>query len=113
MKLVKFSAFAAFICASIVSVPLQAQNIDAVSLSVPYSGVDLSSEEGRAALDQRIAVVVRRVCAYDGSRDLITFQSVRQCRSRSFAEATRQRDVAIANYRDLRTRDAELAARKR
>ena len=113
MKLTKYSAFAACVYASIVSVPLQAQTIEAVSLSVPYSGIDLSSEEGRAELGQRIAVAVRRVCADDGSRDLITSRAVRQCRSRSLAGATRQRDVAIANYRDLRTRDAELAARKR
>lgn len=113
MKLAKFSAFAAIAYASIVSVPLQAQAIEVVSQSVPYSDVDLNSEDGRATLDQRIAAAVRRVCSDDSSRDLITYRAVRQCRSHSFAEATRQRDVAIANYRDLRTRDAELAARKR
>lgn len=110
---IRMVALAALIYTSSLATPLSAQPVDVVSLSVSYADLAMDRVEGRKTFDQRIAVAVRRVCGDFAAKDLAINRTVRACSSQSLAAANRQRDVAIANYGDRQSREADMALRNR
>ena len=96
---IPFLAAAALACSA--SGPLFAANSDAPQVSVRYTDLDLSTSEGRAALETRIQVAARNLCGLDetpatGTR--IASPSRRAC----YEKATSQIGESIARAAEKR-----------
>lgn len=94
--------FVAALAASLASVgtaiaPAQAAPVDTVL--VGYGDLNLASNAGRRALDNRIAAAVDLVCSNGESLDLRSYSLSRSCKTESFAAAQVQRDAAVAGQR--------------
>jgi UrcA family protein len=63
--------------------PVQPQNVSVVHTT----DLDLSSETGRRALNQRLVIAAREVCGEASDVDLVGKNAVRQCRKDTLAEA--------------------------
>ena len=67
---------------------------------VSYAGLDLASEFGRAALEQRIHAAASRVCDVDFRRESLAEESaVRLCYNRSVADGNRQMSELLTERR--------------
>ena len=71
-------------------------NRTAVSRTVGYGDLDLTSTAGQGRFDQRIAVAVRGVCGSASSRDLAELADIRRCRREAAATAANGRELALA-----------------
>ena len=91
--------FAALFAASLAAVPAAAQHTHSRSVAVSYADLDLRSEAGRDALDNRIRAAIREVCGTASSSDLRGQNQVDACRDELAARASAQRDTALASVR--------------
>jgi UrcA family protein len=91
------TTLAAAIVATFTAAPALAQDAPAVrSVAVSYADLDLGSEAGREAFDNRLRQAVRDVCGTASSADLRGQNRVDSCRDELTARAAQQRDVALA-----------------
>jgi UrcA family protein len=81
----------------------------AESRTISYADLDLSSPEGQAVLDSRIANAVRQVCGRAFPTDLQSRRDVDRCRSQTLAETQAQRNDAFAQAHNDRI---QLSARR-
>ena len=88
-------ALAAVLAAGLASAPVAAQ-APSQQVRISYAGLDLTSAEGRTALDLRIVHAARETCGTPSSVDLRGRQKLDACVAEFRAEAGRQRDIAIA-----------------
>ncbi|SMF78465.1 UrcA family protein [Allosphingosinicella indica] len=79
-----------------VTAPASAQLAAQPSLVVLTVDLDLTSANGRARLDQRIARAVREVCGHPSDADAEGRSKVRECRDATLAAISEQRAIAIA-----------------
>ena len=63
---------------------------------VPTADLDLSSKDGRRALDRRIGRAVIDLCGQAADVDLVGRNAVRKCRVDTLAQAHRARDQRLA-----------------
>lgn len=68
-----------------------------VSRTVSHADLDLSTTQGRAILDRRIAHAVRDLCGDASDTDLAGKNEVRRCRDDAWAIASLKRRVATAS----------------
>lgn len=113
MKFKSIISTLAFAPVVLLAAPLQAQAIDLDSRTVRFGDLDLSSSEGRNALDRRLSVAVTQVCGEFSARSSLVNRKVRECREATLADAHAQRDVAIAQYRARTLGERELVLRGR
>lgn len=64
------------------------------SVEVRFADLDLTTENGASALQQRVKRAVTRVCGRADVRDLVEMQDVKRCRSDASARSAR--DIALA-----------------
>lgn len=76
---------------------------------VSYADLNLSSPEGQAVLDRRIATAVRQICGRAYPIDLQSQRQVQRCRSETFADVQAQRNDALAQ---ARSDGIQLSARR-
>lgn len=72
---------------------------ETVTSIVRTADLDLSSGKGQQELDLRIARAAREVCGTASPVDLEGYKGVRQCRERTVARATAQREQLFAAAR--------------
>ncbi len=70
---------------------------------VQHDDVDLTTQEGIALLDDRMQIVIRRMCA-NGGRDGASIRLERECRSSAAASAEQQVRLAIATAKSDKVR---------
>jgi len=68
-----------------------------VSIAVPYSDLDLTREEGRKALDRRLARAERRVCGERPVRNLALAERYKSCLREARASYAPQVELALTN----------------
>ncbi len=94
---------------AIAGVPAQAQNFDdgpvvtgerqdKVTVVVPYSDLNLGSENGVARLQSRVKYAARKICYSDGRLPLAVIAKERECYVDAMAGAEPQIADAISNY---------------
>lgn len=88
---------------------IETSNRVAVSRTVEYGDLNLSSAADRDMLDRRIATAVRRTCGEAQSRDLGQLGDISRCRREARAFAANGRELAIAAQA---RRDVALLARR-
>jgi UrcA family protein len=66
-----------------------AANVDSPALTVRYSDLDLSTEQGSLALYGRIVAAARQVCTVEGIVDLRAVAAMKDCREQAIARAVR------------------------
>ena len=86
-----------------------AQPANAESRIVSYADLDLTSPEGQATLDRRIATAVARVCGNDWPIALRFSRQVQRCRVETLADVQAQRNHALAQ---ARTSNMQFSARR-
>ena len=75
----KLSVFAA-LALGLAAAPVTARSDTQAMIAVPYADLNLSSEEGRAALDRRLARAAREVCGGKPDlRDMRARAAFREC----------------------------------
>ena len=79
------------------TVPALAQDADQRVARVPYGDLDLSSDTGRAALNQRIERAVRIVCTDPNGAGFADRALRAKCRTTAHTAAARARDEVLAN----------------
>jgi len=67
-----------------------------VTVTVSYADLDLTTPEGRATLDARIAAAVTTVCGRPPIRTTLQFEPVRECRADAFEGAMEQVEARLA-----------------
>ena len=85
---------AAGVSALLVAAPANAGGDKATGSNVTYEDLDLSTEEGRKTLDQRILIAARRTCGV--GRHSTGTRSVSREQRRCIASAIRQAETALA-----------------
>jgi UrcA family protein len=80
---------AAFVTTSLAVSPAAAQTAE---VAVSYADLNLASPAGRAALDGRIALAARQVCAIGAGVDLKLTSQSRSCEDGAIASAAAQVD---------------------
>ena len=88
-------ALAAVLAAGLASTPATAQD-GLQQVRVSYSGLDLTTAEGRAALDLRIVHAARSACGTPSPADLLGRQKADECLAQFRIQADRQREIALA-----------------
>jgi UrcA family protein len=68
---------------------VHAASADAAALTVRYSDLNLSTEQGALVLYERILAAAYRVCAAGNMLDLNAMASARVCREEAIAKAVR------------------------
>ena len=76
---------------------------------VSYADLNLSSPEGQAVLDSRIASAIRQICGRAFPTDLQSAHQVERCRSETRADVQAQRNDALAQAQNERI---QLSARR-
>lgn len=76
------------------------------SATISYAGLDLGTEDGRAAMDRRVNASMRGICATTGRVSLREDMNARACRSDFRAKAKSQLEQTYA----ARSAKQELAA---
>lgn len=105
------TTFAALIAASIAILPATAQaQAPGRIVAVGYADLDLGTDAGRRALDQRLARAVNTACGEASPADLRGQNDVRACRAELHASVAAQRDTALAAVRG--SAQTVLAARR-
>lgn len=66
-----------------------AADADSPALTVRYSDLNLSTEQGSLVLYGRIVAAAQQVCAVDDIRDLRAFNAAKRCRAQAIANAVR------------------------
>lgn len=106
---------AAALLAATLSVPASASgppNAEQQSQTIGFADLDLTTPQGVATLDRRIANAVRSVCGWEDSRDLPAQSAVRECRAKAFADVADEREaVILAAQRGQSIQVAELHVR--
>lgn len=79
--------------------PLQAKELDTitVSVTVPYADLDLATEAGATALNARIAGAIKQVCDRPAARDLHAWGAWQKCREEAMEGAVQQLAAARIN----------------
>lgn len=77
--------------------------------AVSYADLNLSSPQGQAVLDSRIATAIRQVCGRAYPTDLQSQRQVERCRAQTLADVQAQRNDALAQARNDRI---QLSARR-
>jgi UrcA family protein len=97
MNIINTFAAATFALAT-VALPLTAANAsEPRAATISYADLNLSSEEGQAILDRRIANAVEQVCGKLENRP--TFDApIRKCQQETILTARQSRDLAVADY---------------
>lgn len=89
------SALASMVAAATVVVPTVSQAQDTVSVRVPYSDLNLASQEGQGRLQTRIFSAAKYVCEGDlRNMDAISVEFA--CRSDAIASAKPAFEAAVA-----------------
>lgn len=71
------------------------------SIIVTSSDLDLTQSADRAKLDSRIETATRMICE-TGARDAAALKAERECQADAIANATAQKNLAVAKARDVR-----------
>lgn len=71
------------------------------SITVTSSDLDLTQSADRAKLDGRIETAARMICE-TGARDAAALKAERECQADAIANATAQKNLAVAKARDVR-----------
>lgn len=79
--------------------PAAAVQAEDIAKPVTYGDLDLSSPQGRAALDSRLARAVNAVCGKPDLRDLPAVRSSRRCRHAAIEYARNEAELAALSYR--------------
>lgn len=69
---------------------------DSQTRSISIADLDLTNDSGRSTLDARLHAAIKDVCGWADARDLAARAMQRKCMTTAFADAMRQRDVAVA-----------------
>lgn len=77
--------------ALVAAAPVFAQS-EVPSMAVSYAGLDLSTPEGRAKFERKIARATKRVCALQSNRELATMMRERRC----IAESRKRSGTQVA-----------------
>ncbi|MEO0590428.1 MAG: UrcA family protein [Pseudomonadota bacterium] len=94
--MLKISAMAAFALALAAAAPASAQTDGEAVIVVPYADLNLSNEEGRAALDRRLARAAREVCGGKPDlRDIRARTAFRECLAATTKRYEAQRLAAL------------------
>jgi UrcA family protein len=80
-------AFIAAAAAATIALAAPATAQDAPVTEVDASDLDISTEQGSAELQRRIAYAARRVCGSPGSRTLAAIEHVMTCRDNAVRSA--------------------------
>lgn len=82
-------------------VPASAQpaHADMKTQAISYADLDLGTEAGVKALDQRIRAAVKAACGIASDADLEGQNELRRCRAEATARAELQRSQAMASAR--------------
>lgn len=82
------------------------------AVSVSYADLDLSRAEGRAALEHRVGLAVRKVCpAPAGPQQLVVVERLRDCRAQARSSAADQLIAVYARQAALAGKPIQSAAR--
>jgi UrcA family protein len=102
---------AAALCAA--AVPALAQELDAdiVQRAVSYADLDLSSQAGVAAFDQRIEKAVTQVCGSVDGYDLHAQRRMETCRNDARSKIEVTRNALVASAQSQKTKSVVLAAK--
>jgi UrcA family protein len=73
-----------------------------VSREVSFAGLDLSSEQGKSLLDQRIHIAIRAVCGSNDGRSLAEKMEQNRCKRDAVASTLPQVELAVAKARNQR-----------
>ena len=92
----KTTILAALVAASLSATPALAQDPAAVRVTISPAGLDLTTAEGRAALDLRLVHAVRTACGTPSPADAHGRTKAADCLTEARATAAEQRDVLIA-----------------
>jgi UrcA family protein len=92
------------LCATGFGSAVQAETMDQTDAPftklVPYSDLNLATNEGQKTLTLRIKSAVRTVCGDANGRELKAFQQRMQCEAEAMRLARIQKSDAIAQYRN-------------
>lgn len=112
--MIKTTLSAALIALAAITAPVHASaRTDANAAPqriVDASDLDLSTADGKATFDRRLAAAVKVVCAADEPSDLPGQMAVRACRSHAHETLGAQRNAVIVAAAQARTH-AALAAK--
>ncbi|WP_095011460.1 UrcA family protein [Tsuneonella mangrovi] len=100
---------AATIALVAVASPAMAQ--EPKTVIVGYHDIDITTQEGQAELDHRIAHAIRRACRTTSWWNEEDLSEIRQCVKAARASAADQRQVAIARAMGKRSAATDLAFR--
>jgi UrcA family protein len=90
--------------------PASARGQDAGSIRVGYADLNLRSDEGRGALQRRIANAAKVVCVIEDTQELALRTSTRNCRTAAVDSARPAYDAAVAAARGSVTVSETAAA---
>ena len=100
MKAIQIAAAAFLVtAAAIKAAPAFAEPVipDVNVALVHTADLDLSTDAGRRALDQRLIIAAREVCGEASNVDLEGKNAVRECRAETIAAAASQREQLLAS----------------
>lgn len=101
----KIFALAAVVAASLSAAPAFAQNDAPARIVISPAGLDLTTAEGRAALDLRIVHAARTACGTPSPADVLGRDKADACVAELRVAANARRDTMIAAAeRQARTR---------
>lgn len=92
----KTTILAALVAASLSAMPAFAQDPAPVRVTISPAGLDLTTAEGRAALDLRLVHAVRAACGTPSPADARGQAKAADCLAGARASAATQREVFIA-----------------
>lgn len=92
----KTTILAALVAASLSATPAFAQDPAPVRVSISPAGLDLTTAEGRAALDLRVVHAVRAACGTPSPADARGHAKATDCLTEARTAAAEQRNVLIA-----------------
>ena len=92
----KTTILAALVAASLSATPAFAQDPATVRVTISPAGLDLTTAEGRAALDLRVVHAVRTACGTPSPADARGRTKAADCLAEARTAAAEQREVLIA-----------------
>lgn len=106
----RFAPMIAFVGFALAASPALAGGVEKVSADVRYGDLNLTSEQGAATLNRRIALAAEKVCGRPDRRDIKASQAASSCRADAIAAAKPTVELAIANARNGQSYAANQAS---
>lgn len=81
---------------ALLPVPAVAEPVSTFSSIVQTADLDLATQAGRRVLDRRLSIAVSEVCGAASDVDIEGKNDVRRCKEETYARATQERDLRVA-----------------